>query len=311
MLFLIPTFAMIVLCALAAAWFILPGKPRQVPLGGQFTEAEMGARRYLEYRPANLQAGAGILLVLHGGRQNPQKIRRASGYRFEQLADERGFLLVYPEAYQGHWNDARKQLDVPARRAQVDDCAFLAQLIERLVQAHGADPKRVMLFGYASGGQMALRMALEKPDKLAGIAAVAANLPVPANDIAQHRRRMVPALLVHGTVDPISPFEGGQESVFGFAGRGEVLSARATAAYFGELAQARGESPEPLPNPGGARSEVIVHRWVVAAGARVALYELRGGGHVLPQPNGRAPRVLGVKAKGFDVTTVACDFFGL
>lgn len=311
MLFLIPTVVMVLLCAAAAAWLLLPGKPRPPARGGTLKRVEMGTRSYVEYRPSTLQPGAGLLVVLHAAGHHAERMRAVSGYRFEQLADARGFVVVYPQAYQGHWNDARKRLAVAARQAQVDDCAFLAQLIEQVAQAHGLDPRRAALFGYGSGGQMALRMALEAPEKIAGIAVVAANLPAPGNDIAVHRPRMVPTLLVHGTVDPVSPYEGGDVSLFGFANRGQVLSAQATAAHFAQWAQARPEPAEPLPNPPGERTQVIVHRWRVAAGTRVALYEVRGGGHVLPQPNGRMPRILGLKAPALDATVAACDFFGL
>lgn len=314
MFLLIPLFvilALCLLCAAAAAWFMLGRAPRAVATSGRLSEAECQQRRYLSYVPAALPEGAALVLVLHSGGRAEQA-RRGTGYRFEQLADERGFVVAYPQAFEGAWNDSRKLLPVAARQQGIDDSAFLASLAQALVAEHGLDARRVFVFGHSAGGQMALRLAVERPEAISGVATTAACLPAPGNDVATHRRRMVPLMMVNGTVDPLTAFNGGSQSLFGFAPRGELLSARATAEHFAELAQAPNHSSEPLPMPGkGDSTQVIRHRWSVAAGPRVELYEVRGGGHALPRPNGRGPRGLGLQASALDAALAACEFFGL
>jgi polyhydroxybutyrate depolymerase len=41
------------------------------------------------------------------------------------------------------------------------------------------------------------------------------------------------------------------------------------------------------------------------------LYSVRRGGHVIPQPHGRSPRLLGRKTTALDAPKAACEFFGL
>lgn len=314
MFLLIPLFvilALCLLCAAAAGWFMLGRAPAAVKTVGQLSEREHQGRRYLAYVPPTLAPGAGVVLVLHGGARAEQA-RRGTGYRFEQLADERGFVVAYPQPFEGAWNDSRKLLPVAARQQGVDDSAYLASLAQALVAEHGLDTRRVFVFGHSSGGQMALRLAVERPDAVQGVAVTAACLPAPGNDVATHRRRMVPVLMVNGTVDPLTAFNGGSQSLFGFSPRGELLSARATAEHFAALAQAPNHDSEPLPMSGkGDSTQVIRHRWSVSAGPRVELYEVRGGGHALPRPNGRGPRGLGLQTAALDAPVAACDFFGL
>jgi polyhydroxybutyrate depolymerase len=63
----------------------------------------------------------------------------------------------------------------PARTAGVDDVAFLAALIDQ----HRGLPAYVA--GYSSGGQMAIRLVHEIPDRLSGVVIISATQPVAEN----------------------------------------------------------------------------------------------------------------------------------
>jgi len=54
---------------------------------------------------------------------------------------------------------------------------------------------------------------------------------------------------------------------------------------------------------------VDLDRWQAAGRAEVALYTVIGGGHLLPQPGFRAPRLLGPTLSGFDGPQAIWDFF--
>ncbi len=71
-------------------------------------------RTYLLHLPASYDSRKAVPLVLvfHGGRGSGKQIARYSG--FSELADQKGFIVVYPDAYEGHWNDGR-----PARARMV------------------------------------------------------------------------------------------------------------------------------------------------------------------------------------------------
>ena len=55
---------------------------------------------------------------------------------------------------------------------------------------------------------MAFRSAMEAPDEIAAVAAVAASLPMPdASECPEHGRTSR-VMLINGTSDPINPYQG-------------------------------------------------------------------------------------------------------
>ncbi|PNG62082.1 polyhydroxybutyrate depolymerase, partial [Vibrio vulnificus] len=48
------------------------------------------------------------LVVLHGSRGDGAQMRRISGYGFDRLAAQEGFLVAYPDGLEGHWDDFRQ-----------------------------------------------------------------------------------------------------------------------------------------------------------------------------------------------------------
>lgn len=316
MLFFLPSLVLLLLCAAAFAYFMYAPAPARPALGAQLVRQSVTVnaveREYSSYLPPGLKPGAALVIVLHGSGQSGQVIRRCTGYGFDRLADERGFAVAYPDAFKKYWNDNRKAVDFASRKANVDDSAFLAHLVEQMAANAGIDPARVYLFGYSNGGHMALRVAQEQPQSVAGIAAVAASLATDDNNIAQPQGQPVRVLLVNGTVDPVCPYKGGEVTVFGFASRGTVRSAEATAQYFAELAQAELQPVKTLEAAfDNDPTSVLEQTWSRDGQPQVTLLSVKGGGHVIPQPYARAPRMLGLNTSAMDSTRVACQFFGI
>lgn len=289
--------ALLVLALLAGAWWYVPGELRQRPtLGGTSEDSSVrqGERRrsYVLYVPQRLVERPALLVVLHSSQSNGERMRRDSGYRFDALADRDGFLVLYPDGFEGHWNDCRKAASYSARKLNIDDVGFLSTMIERLQRERGVDPDRVFVTGYSNGGQMALRMAAEAPDAVDGVAAVAASLPSAENDACRPAQQPKAALLMNGTLDPINPYAGGKVTLFGFGNRGMVLSSEDSALA---LAQRNGQKGTPsqdrLTTVGPVWTER--QRWEAQGAAPVELVTVHGGGHVLPQSVYRPPRLLG------------------
>ena len=166
--------------------------PKEPELSGQLEERtflyEGQERRYFLYKPAQLAAKPGVMFMLHGSGSDPETSRSGLTYEFDSLADEFGFVTVYPEGFENHWNDCRSALSYSASQTDIDDVSFLLALRQALVQEFSADDGRVFLTGMSNGGHMTYRMAYEQPEAFAGFAVIAANIPALTNFKCQPQR---------------------------------------------------------------------------------------------------------------------------
>ncbi len=186
---------------------------------------------------AALTPDATLYLVLHGSNQTGAKVRAVAGGSFDAFAGSRDAVVVYPDAYKGLWHDARSSMSSPAKKAGVDDVAFLAELVQRLREEFGTS--RVLGAGYSNGGQMIMRVIHEAPGLLAAAGMISATMPTPEIFDAKDSYQPLPVALFHGTRDPIVPYEGGMASLWGMRPRGLGLSAPDT------LATLRSETASP------------------------------------------------------------------
>jgi polyhydroxybutyrate depolymerase len=179
-------------------------------------------------------------------------------------------------------------------------------LVAHLAASLGVDDTRVFATGYSNGGQMAIRLALEAPDLVAAVAPVIASLPAATNSVCRSRGEPVSILFMNGTADPINPWRGGEVALFGgLMKRGRVLSGEDSAAWFAALAGHTGpprreELADRSPDDGSTVERVL---WSGPGRKSVALYAVRGGGHTVPHPAARGPRLLG--RTNADVTAAA------
>jgi polyhydroxybutyrate depolymerase len=298
--------------AFALAFYLLyapaPSEPRLSarPVPGTI-EVGTEKRQYLLFAPARRAAAPALLVVFHGRMGSPARIRAETGYGFDRLADRDGFVIAYPQGFEGRWNDCRKRSYDAARRG-IDDLAFFDALVERLHRELGVDPARVFVAGVSNGGQFVYRLALERPQAIAGAAVFAAGLPTPDDNICTPRGPPPPIMIVNGTADPITPYRGGMVSLFGFADLGTVLSTHDSARYFA------GAGPGPVtlripPRARGDRSWVERSIWRRGGRNAVMLLSVHGGGHVVPQGVYRPQSLLGPVTSAIDGPAEAWGFF--
>jgi len=117
-------------------------------------------------------------------------------------------------------------------------------------------------------------------------------------------------LLIHGTRDPLVPYNGGVASLWGFRARGPGLSALDSARYF-----ARRNSVANAPTveqasrqPGSGQTSVTVTRWRQDAKKGVTLYTVVNGGHVIPNPTKKPPFIFGRTTRDISAAEVVADF---
>ena len=246
-------------------------------------------------------------MVLHGSDQDGEQIRRWTGYGFDRLADEHGFAVAYPNGYEGYWNACNIVGDYSANKLNIDDLGFLTAIVDKLVNELGIDPGRVFATGVSRGGHMAFRLALEAPSRFRAVAAVAANLPTPENFKCKPAEQGTSSVMImNGMKDPLNPFDGGEVKFFGLIRRGRVRSSRESGQYFAALYHipSAPQTDQTQPTDGAD-----VTLWQNDPKVQVELVTIRGGGHVMPQPYWRAPRVLGPTPKEPNGPAMIWDFF--
>jgi polyhydroxybutyrate depolymerase len=277
----------------------------------QRSKIKVGAleRTHAYYVPPDLPPGAPLVFVFHGSQQTGELMREATGYELDRLADQYQFAVIYPDGYEHHWNDCRRAASYSARALNIDDKGFVLALIEELRTKYRTGP--VFAVGYSNGGHFAYRLALELPDHISGIAAIAANLPTPDNSVCEESKLPIAALVINGTDDPINPYRGGKVSLFGIGDRGTVLSAEATTKYFIELSGLI-DSPtiSKLPHhTESGETSVEVSRWGGGQEPEVELVTVHGGGHVVFGTSYRAPRALGKNTLDLNAPEEIWSFF--
>jgi polyhydroxybutyrate depolymerase len=211
------------------------------------------------------------------------------------------------------WNDCRK--DDPSK-PDADDVGYANLVLHQVMATHAVDPARIYLMGMSNGAIMSFRLAQELDQPVAALAAVAG--PMPAGDACPAPTRPLSVLLIHGTSDPLVPYQGG-EVHFGTAEMGSVLSVEETAArwrsidHLGNLG-----TTDQLPRLLSSEGKTTATRTLWgsdAAGLQVELIRIDGGGHAEPSIDHNYGRIYlglaGAQNHDFESAEEAWRFFKL
>ena len=127
----------------------------------QVIRLEVGGRdrQVIVHRPAGdpVAAGYPLVVMLHGGLGSAAQAE--SSYGWDALADRAGFVVAYPDGVDRTWNAGT--CCGRAQRADVDDVAFLTEVVDQVSASLPIDAKRRYLTGMSNGAMMTYRMACE------------------------------------------------------------------------------------------------------------------------------------------------------
>jgi poly(hydroxyalkanoate) depolymerase family esterase len=261
-----------------------------------------GARRYRLFVPASYDGSrpAPLLVMLHGCTQDPDDFAR--GTRMNEVAEERGLLVAYPEQTAAinpqkcwNWFDPAHQ---ERGRGEPEDVASIAR---EVMASHRVDPARVYVAGVSAGGSMALNVAAAYPELFAaagthsGIvyraavglqhalgamqrgAADTAGLGAAVAAAMGERARPLPVIVFHGGVDPVVRVVNAEQTAFQWAAA-SALAGRPlrpmTDQVYGPPPPPPGADPRPLgPSPDSFhptstrflddRDRTVLEMWVV------------------------------------------------
>lgn len=255
---------------------------------------EAGTRAYKVFVPA-LAAGAqpALVVMLHGCTQSADDF--AAGTQMNRLAQEQGFIVVYPEQpAQANpsrcWNWFKPQDQVRG----AGEPSLIAGIVREVAQRHGADPRRIFVAGLSAGAAMAVVLGETYPELFAGVgvhsglpygsahdipSALAAMkggrsgmqaMPGPAIDAGAARRKAVQAV-------PVIVFHGDRDHTVQQTNGAHIVR-QAQEARGAQMEGALHASTQAGVAPGGRRFSRTVH--ADAAGqAWIESWVLHGAGH--------------------------------
>jgi polyhydroxybutyrate depolymerase len=218
--------------------------------------------------------------------------------RWNKVADENGFIVVYPEASgfgPKSWEMA--QSETPAR---MPDVIFISNLIDKLGASYNIDKSRIYANGMSNGGGMAFVLSCTLSDRVAAIGMVSAGLYPEWSWCTDHRP--VPVIAFHGTADPICPYSGGPSKLAG----GSFPS---VPGFFANWSRRNRCGSTPIESSVAADVTRLEYT-DCAADANVDLYTIKGEGH--QWPGGRpivAKWLVGPYSDSVDATEKMWSFF--
>ncbi len=272
-------------------WFHIHQTNGEVMTGGT-------KRTYLLHVPASYRPGKPVPLVIsiHGFAEWPAHLMDIS--HWNKLSDEFGFLVVYPSGsgLPLHWFSFNRP-DEASKSQQ--DVQFVSDLIDKLEREYSIDADRVYANGLSNGAGMSFLLAARLSERIAAIGGVSGAYLLPWDEYKP--KRAVPAVIIHGTADPIVSFHGGyaKRAKIGFPDIPKWVET--FAAHNGCKSV-----PEQLPSTGS----VSALRYTGGPdNADVEFYTVEGGGHAWPGGKEMPRRIVGHTTQDMDATRAMWEFF--
>lgn len=252
-------------------------------------------RTYLLYVPNSYDPATPtpLVITIHGFAQWPAHQMRLSGWN--ALADRHGFIVVYPSGtgFPRRWRAGGS----PAGDDPQRDVRFISDLISRLEGEYNIAPDRIYANGLSNGGGMSFLLACTMSGRIAAVGLVSGAYLLPWEECAP--ARPVPAIVFHGTDDPIVPFEGGPSGPFN-------VPLPSIPEWVGALARRNGCDGPPRELP---ISDEVTGLQFTDCEADVVFYTIAGGGHTWPGGEALPEFIAGRTTYDIDATRTMWEFF--
>ncbi|MFL0351980.1 alpha/beta hydrolase family esterase [Xanthomarina sp. GH4-25] len=169
----------------------------------RFVKVNDTIRQFTSYQSTKIKENekAPLLLNFHGSGMTA--LEHMMYTKTNQIAEEKGFIVVYPQGINNEWNVGFGQDYDNGTK----DIEFINVLIEKLIKNYPIDSTKIYATGLSRGGFFVQRLATELPNKIKGFVSVGAPMP---NEVKERiiTNKPVKAMYVHGTADEIVKLDG-------------------------------------------------------------------------------------------------------
>ena len=173
-------------------------------------------RDYLLHIPPGLDRTRALPVVLafSGAGMTPSTMQTMTG--FNDVADKENFLVAYPKGTGSSDSELSWNAGIccgDAVKNNVDEAAFVRQIIADLGTIADIDTKHIYAVGFSNGGVLLYGLACQMSNTFAAIAPVSGLLVVSPCQPQQP----VSVIHVHGTADPLIDIAGAEQSIVTWA----------------------------------------------------------------------------------------------
>jgi polyhydroxybutyrate depolymerase len=249
-------------------------------------------RTYEYYIPSSYTGSEEVPLLFSFHGLGSNGIDQIDLTKFDQLAEQEGFIAVFPDATnlprEGNpcadtlppltgaeiqWNLGAGSLQYCAG---IDDVGFVADMVDWFKANYEIDASQIYSTGMSDGALFSYLLAFNLTGTFAAIAPVCAPMPW---GFGNPTTTPITVILMHGTADPILSYNG-----YGGLGGNVTYSVDETIAYWCEV---DGINATPVETVWGSTlsDPTEVHRYVYSGGTngtQVILLKVVGGGHTWP-----------------------------
>lgn len=165
-------------------------------------------RQYILHLPPsfNTLTKLPVIFALHGGGGTAKNA--VSFYNLESLADKNSFMVVYPDAVNKAWSIPGMATRVKEYDTTVNDLHFMNMLLDTMIAAYKADPKKIFLTGISRGAMFSYYLADAMNARITAIAAVSGGIS--QTQFKNYSfNKPIPVLMINGTKDPLVNYDGG------------------------------------------------------------------------------------------------------